>query len=497
MSSKKHIVVVGAGPGGLSAAMLLAAKGYRVSVYEKDDRPGGRNAPIRLNGFTFDTGPTFLMMKGILDGLFAAAGKRTEDLLECVRLEPMYRLLFADKTLMVSGDTDRMKAEIEKYFPGESGGLDIFKQKEKTRFNKLFPCLEQDYSSWPKLFSANLWKALPHLSLGNTVYEELGKYFKSEDLKLAFTFQAKYLGMSAWRCPALFTMLPFIEHDQGVFHVKGGLNQISRAMADVVEEYGGKIHFNTPVKQLVKTRNQITAAILEDGSQIQADAFIINADFAHSMSTLFQPGVLKKYTPKKLQDMTYSCSTFMLYLGLDKTYPQLPHHNIIFAKDYHQNVQEIFETKTLSRDISFYVQNACVTDPSLAPQGQSTLYVLVPVPNNTSGIDWPAEKQRFRQQVLQTIEARTELKDLRRHIVAEKIICPSDWTQNHNVYQGATFNLAHQISQMLYWRPHNRFEEANNCYIVGGGTHPGSGLPTIYESAKISAALIQEDLCRP
>jgi phytoene desaturase len=200
---------------------------------------------------------------------------------------------------------------------------------------------------------------------------------------------------------------------------------------------------------------------------------------------------LQKYRPEKLEKLEYSCSTFMLYLGLDKIY-DLAHHTIVFAGDYRANIDHIFQQKTLSDDFSFYVQNACVNDESLAPEGKSTLYVLVPMPNNDSELDWSAHCAAVREQVLDALGHRLGLQDLREHIECEKIITPMDWQSDESVYKGATFSLAHKFSQMLYWRPHNCFEELENCYLVGGGTHPGSGLPTIYESARISSDLISK-----
>jgi phytoene desaturase len=229
---------------------------------------------------------------------------------------------------------------------------------------------------------------------------------------------------------------------------------------------------------------------LANGDTVLGDEVIVNADFAYAMNHLVEPDQLRKYAPEKLDKLEYSCSTFMLYLGLDTVYADLPHHTIVFAKDYTTNVGNIFSRKTLSEDFSFYVQNASITDASLAPPGKSALYVLVPMPNNDSGIDWDSHCQMVREQVLDTLGARLGLNDIRSHIECEKIITPQTWQTEEHVHKGATFSLAHKYSQMLYWRPHNRFEELDNCYLVGGGTHPGSGLPTIYESARISANLL-------
>ena len=207
------------------------------------------------------------------------------------------------------------------------------------------------------------------------------------------------------------------------------------------------------------------------------------------MTNLFEEGVIKKYNPARIERLSFSCSIFMLYLGIDKIY-DIPHHNIFFANDYKANVDAIFKTQKLCLDTSFYIQNASVSDPTLAPEGKSTIYILVPMANNRSKIDWEKEREPFRNHILDLVEQRTELTDIRQHIETEKITTPFDWEKNYNVFTGATFNLGHNLSQMLYLRPRNKFEEFNNIYLAGGGTHPGSGLPTIYESARISSNLI-------
>jgi phytoene desaturase len=487
--ARKKVLIIGAGPGGLTAAMILARRGFEVTVFEKEAGVGGRNAPIRLNGYLFDTGPTFLMMNFTLKEMFAEAGREAEDYITVKRLEPMYRLKFPDFDIFPTGNQQHMQQQLSELFPGSEGGYARFLKTERKRFEVLFPCLQKPYSTFFDLCSPHLLRALPHMSLGRSMFGQLGSYFAQDPLKLAFTFQAKYLGMSAWDCPAAFTMVPYIEHGHGIYHVIGGLNAISLGMQKVCEELGVNIRTSTPVRRLIIENRKISAVELESGERCSADDYIINADFSHAMNNLCAPGELRKYTPKKFDSLSYSCSIFMIYLGVDKVY-DIPHHTIVFARDYKTNVDEIFKSMRLSTDNSFYVQNASITDPTLAPQGKSTLYILAPVPNNRSGIDWGAEKDRFKESILDQVAARTELKDLREHIEAEKVITPKNWEQDYNVYLGATFNIGHNLSQMLYFRPRNRFEEFSNCYLAGGGTHPGSGLPTIYESARISANLL-------
>lgn len=488
----KKIAIIGAGPGGLTAAMILAARGFDVTVFEAKDRVGGRNAELRLGEFRFDTGPTFLMLNFILREMFEEAGRNIDDYLSFTRLDPMYRLVFDDRDLRPSADPARMRAEIARAFPGEEAGLDRFLADEKARFDKLFPCIQKDYSSLGSLFSLPLLKAAPYLDIGRSVFDVLGKYFRSDKLKLAFTFQAKYLGMSPWDCPGFFTMLSYIEHAYGVYHVQGGLNAISAGMARAAEANGAKIRLSSPVRRVITEGGAARGAELRSGEVFRCDEVVINADFGHAMTTLFEKGALSKYSPEKLQAREFSCSTFMLYLGVDKVYAGLPHHTIAFAADYRANVEDIFRRKALSGDVSVYVQNASVTDPTLAPPGKSTIYILVPVPNLDGGTDWAAEKPRLRELALRLAEERAGFAGLRNHIQAERVITPADWRDEYGVYKGATFNLSHKLSQMLYLRPRNKFEELRNCWLVGGGTHPGSGLPTIYESARITSNL----LCR-
>ncbi|MCP8968253.1 phytoene desaturase family protein [Ectobacillus ponti] len=488
----KKVVVIGAGPGGLAASMLLAAKGYEVDVYEKQPYIGGRNGALRLGGYTFDIGPTFLSMPQLVSELFEMAGRRTEDYLDMRELTEMYELIFDDMRLRMTRDEEAMEQRIAEHFPGNETGYRKFMAENEKKLAMMTPILQNPMDKWSDYLSRRVLKALPHLSLSKSLYDVLSDYFTDERLKLAFTFQAKYLGMSPWECPGAFSILSYMEHAYGIFHPIGGVNQLSHAMARVTEEHGGRIHLGTGVKQLLLDGSEVKGVLLENGGRVLADEVVINADFAHAMTKLVEPGVLKKHSPEKLKRKKYSCSTFMLYLGLNKQY-DLPHHTIVFAKDYKKNVEDITKTMLLSDDPSIYVQNACVTDPTLAPEGKSTLYILAPVPNNRSGIDWEVQKREFRSLVLRTLAEKAGLTDLEEHIEVEHIITPKTWEEDLYVYEGATFNLGHQLTQMMHLRPHNRFEELENCWLVGGGTHPGSGLPTILESAKITTRLIAEE----
>ncbi|MER2029123.1 MAG: phytoene desaturase family protein [Solibacillus sp.] len=489
----KKIAVVGAGPGGLAVAMLLAHKGYEVTIYEKQAYVGGRTSEIKLGDYKFDMGPTFLNMLYIAEEIFDLTGRNIHDYVDLIDLNPMYQLIYHNKKINMTRDADEMIRQINELFPGNEGSYERYMEQTQKKLEVLAPVLQAPMNKLTDLFNPKVMKAFKELEVGNSLVDTLSKFYNEEELQLAFTFQAKYLGMSPWESPGAFSILSYIEHAYGVYHIKGGINKLTEAMGRVVLESGGKILLNNGVKKLKTNGRKVTGLLLEDGQEIEADEVIINGDFAHAMTNLVEPGLLKKYTPEKLEKKQYSCSTFMLYLGVNKRF-DLPHHTIWFAKDYRKNVEEITKTKLMSEDPSIYIQNAVVTDETVAPKGKSTLYILVPVPNNMSGIDWSEKAGPFRDMVLNMVADKLGVKDIWDHIEEERMITPADWERDIHVYKGATFNLGHQLSQMLVFRPRNKFEELDHCWLVGGGTHPGSGLPIILESARITAnGILQQD----
>lgn len=482
----KKIVIVGAGPGGLAAAMLLANKGYKVEVYEKQPYIGGRTSEIRLGDYKFDMGPTFLNMLYIAEEIFELTGRRLQDYVELYDLDPMYELIFHDKKIKMTRNEKEMVRQINEVFVGNEGGYEKYIQQTQKKLERLAPVLQSPMNRFTDMLKPNVIKAVGELEIGKSLVDTLSQFFKDEELQLAFTFQSKYLGMSPWESPGAFSILSYIEHAYGVYHIKGGLNRLTQAMGKVAEEMGVTIHTNCGIKKLVTSGRQVTGVALENGDYVQADEVIVNGDFGHVMTKMVEPGILKKYTPEKLEKKQLSCSTFMLYFGVNKRFDQLSHHTIWFAKDYRKNVEEITKTKMISDDPSIYIQNAVVTDPAVAPAGKSTLYILVPVPNNTSGIDWERVKKPFRKMVLEMVAEKLGEPNLEEFIEEERMITPADWENDISVYKGATFNLGHQLTQMLAFRPRNKFEELDRCWLVGGGTHPGSGLPIILESARIT-----------
>lgn len=492
---KKKVIVIGAGPGGLTAAMILQHRGFDVSIFEKDNEVGGRNKSLKLLEYTFDVGPTFLMMPFILDEVFKEVDEKIDSHLKLIPLDPIYSLHFEslDKTINITPLHEKMAEIIEKEFGEKKEGFFKYLENESERLKYLMPCFKKPYLKITDMFKNPLLRALPHLDIGKSVWNVLSKYFKNENLRLCFTFQSKYLGMSAWECPAAFAMIAYVEHEYGIHHVIGGLNRISKSMAKIFQNKGGRLFLNSPVEKIINEGRKVKGVKLKNGEVVYSDYVIVNADFSYSVLNLMDKNYVRKYSLEKLNKKKYSCSTFMIYLGLKKKYTHLSHHNVFFAKNYKKNVDDIFKNMKLQEDISFYIQNASITDLTLAPEGKSTLYILVPVANLKANINWETEKINFRNKVIDEVKKRAKLYDLEENIEVEHIITPQDWQQDYNVFLGATFNLGHNLSQMLYFRPRNKFECFENLYLVGGGTHPGSGLPTIYESGRIAANLISND----
>jgi len=493
MAKQKHIIVVGAGPGGLAVALLLARQGNRVTVVERLPAIGGRTSTIEAAGFKFDVGPTFFLYPQVLEEIFAAVGRNLRDEVKLVKLDPQYRLTFgAGGVLNATPNVEQMEAEIARLAPADAPHFRRFLDDNRAKLAQFMPCLQMPFNSWRDVANLGMLKLLPSLKPWQSLANNLASYFKDPRLQLAFTFQSKYLGMSPFVCPSLFSILSFLEYDSGVWHPIGGCGAVTQAMARVAFDLGVEIHLNEPVEELL-FEGRRAVGVRTNQRTLRGDAVVINADFARAMEHLVPDRLRRRWTNRQLAKKKYSCSTFMMYLGIEGRYDDLPHHNIFVAQDYRRNLREIEQDHVLSADPSFYVQNASVTDPTLAPPGMSALYVLVPVTHQHTNVDWTKEKASFRARTLRQLE-KIGLTGLEKRIRYERVVTPADWDQKYEIYRGATFNLAHNFSQMLHLRPRNRFDELPGVYLVGGGTHPGSGLPVIFESARITSRLLEEDL---
>ncbi len=488
----KQALIIGAGPGGLASAILLAAQGLKVKIVERLPIIGGRTSSIEAEGYKFDLGPTFFLYPRVLEEIFRAAGTSLREEVEMVRLDPQYRIQFgAGGKLDCTPDILAMERQIAALSPKDAPGFRRFLDENGTKLALMEPCLESAFLGWQDLVQARLLKMLPMLRPHQSVDAYLKRFFTDDRVRLAFCFQSKYLGMSPFRCPSLFSILSFLEYEYGVFHPIGGCSAITAALARVAERLGVEIRLDEPVEEILFAGKRAVGVRTAKGTH-RADAVVVNADFARAMERLVPDQLRRRWTNRKIAGKKFSCSTFMMYLGIEGTF-DLPHHTIHIAGDYAKNLDEIENRHVLSDDPSFYVQNACVTDPGLAPRGHSTLYVLAPVTHQHPNVDWSKERIRYRELLLRQIRKAGYDLDPDR-IRYERVLTPADWDTRYEIYRGATFNLAHSLDQMLHLRPHNRFEDLDGVYLVGGGTHPGSGLPVIFESARISSKLLLDDL---
>ncbi len=490
----RRVLIVGAGPGGLATAMLLAKAGLEVRILERQSAVGGRTSSLEGNGFRFDLGPTFFLYPEILDEIFASVGRNLRREVPMTRLDPQYRLIFgAGGELNCRSDIDRMVEEITKLAPKDAENFRRFIADNRVKLAKFKPCLQSPFLSWTNLLQYRLISVLPYLKPWKSLHSELSGYFSDPRMQLAFTFQSKYLGMSPYQCPSLFSILAFIEYEYGVFHPTGGCAALTKAMARVAGDLGVTISCDEPVEEVLFEGRRAVGARTSRG-EYRADAVVVNADFGHAITKLVPARLRKKWSDSAVAGKKFSCSTYMLYLGIEGRYDHLAHHNIYIASNYRKNLDDIENRHQLSEEPSFYLQNAGITDSSLAPPGHSTLYVLVPVSHQHPNIDWKQQRHEYRAVAMKQL-AKLGLEDLESRIRFERVVTPTDWEQSMGIYRGATFNLAHNLGQMLHLRPRNRFEEFDRLYLVGGGTHPGSGLPVIFESARISSRLLLEDMC--
>ncbi|MHC5538202.1 phytoene desaturase family protein [Singulisphaera rosea] len=494
MARSNRVIVIGAGPGGLASAILLAKAGAKVKVLERLPVVGGRTSTLVGDGFSFDLGPTFFLYPRVLEEIFATVGRNLRDEVELIRLDPQYRLVFGEGggELDATPDIARMEREISRFSVEDAGRFRRFLDDNRTKMDQFRKVLQTPFLRWGDLCSPELMRMLPLLRPWRSLDGELRRYFSDERIRLAMTFQSKYLGMSPFNCPSLFSILSFIEYEYGVYHPVGGCGAVTRAMAGVAEDLGVEISLEDDVEEILFDGRK-AAGIRSTSGTHQADAVVINADFARAMHRLIPDRLRRRWTDRRIVKKRFSCSTFMMYLGIEGRYDHLAHHTIYLANDYRKNLLDIEDRHVLSEDPSFYVQNPCAVDPSLAPPGMSTLYVLVPVTHQHPNVDWGRERDRFRSLAFRQLR-KLGLEDVESRVRFERVVTPTDWDRSYEIHLGATFNLAHNLRQMLHLRPRNRFEDLESVYLVGGGTHPGSGLPVIFEGARITSRLLAQDL---
>jgi phytoene desaturase len=474
-----RVAIVGAGPGGLATAMLLAHAGCAVTIFEALDRVGGRTRCVETlvggDRFAFDCGPTFFMMPYVLEEIFAATGRRLSDYAELTRLDPMYRLLLGRDggrrplTIDATQDLQRMAYQLAAIEPRDGPAFLRFIADNRRKLELMTPILRSPIRSFTDLFTWDGMKVAPTLQPWRSLYDLLSSYFTNEHIRLSLSFQSKYLGMSPFECPSLFSILPFIEYEYGIWHPRGGCNALTKAMADVCEELSTSIRCNAPVERLLfegKRCVGVTVSGPAGREDHRFDHVVLNADATWALKNLVPEHLRGSWTDSAIDAKRYSCSTFMMYLGV-RGDVNLPHHTIYTSATYRQNIDDIAVHGRLSDDPSTYVCNPSRIDPTLAPQGDSSLYVLVPTPNAKCGIDWSQARGELQERTYAQLERVFGLGDLRERVVCETLVTPDDW-RAERINHGATFNLAHSLPQMLHRRPQHQFEGLDGVWLVGG-----------------------------
>jgi phytoene desaturase len=388
-------------------------------------------------------------------------------------------------------DIARMARQLAAIEPSDGPAFERFIRDNRRKLEVMTPLLRRPIRGLRDLMTMDAMRAGPALRPWQSLYDHLKGYFRHEGVRLAMSFQSKYLGMSPFECPELFSILPFIEYEYGIWHPIGGCNALMKAMADAATDLGADIRCGQPVEQVL-FRDRRACGVRVGGQEFAHDHVVVNADASWALRNLVPEGLRPRgLRDRDLDAKRYSCSTFMMYLGLEGEV-DLPHHTIYTSRSYVENLKDIAQRGRLSQDPSTYVCNPSRIDPTLAPPGHSALYVLVPTPNNKPGecqVDWEMARGDLRERTMRQLEDVFGIRDIRSRIRAERLVTPADW-QGERIAHGATFNMAHNLGQMLHRRPHHRVQGFDGLWLVGGGTHPGSGLPVIFLSSEITSRLL-------
>jgi phytoene desaturase len=491
MSAPRHAIVIGSGFGGLAAAVRLGARGYRVTVLEKLDGPGGRAYVHRQDGFTFDAGPTIVTAPYLLDELWALCGRRRADDVELRELDPFYQVRFDDgDTIDYSGDPDAIRAQIARVEPRDVPALDRFLAASQEIYDIAFG----EFAAKPFHQLSTFVGAAPDLvRLGGyrSVHGFVSRYFRNEKLRILFSFHPLLVGGNPFTTTSFYCLISHLERTFGVHWAMGGTGALIRGLAGLVAGQGGTLRYGAEVEQITTDGRRATGVRLAGGETLAADVVVSNADAAWTYSKLLGSHPRRRWTDRKLARSRYSMSLFVWYFGTNRRYDAVRHHTIMMGPRYEGLVDDIFTRKRLATDFSLYLHRPTATDPSLAPPGCDTFYVLSPVPHLGSGTDWPARAEGYRAAIQRKLEE-TVLPGLGASIVTSRMMTPLDFRERLLSVNGAAFALEPWLFQSAWFRPHNLSEELERLYLVGAGTHPGAGIPGVLSSAKILDQIVPD-----
>jgi phytoene desaturase len=476
-------IVIGAGFGGLAAAVRLACKGWRVQVLEKLDAPGGRAYVHREAGYTFDAGPTIITVPHLFEELWALAGRKLSDDVTLKPLDPFYRIRFDDGTHFdYNGDPDHMRAEVARFSPADLPGYERFMAEAercyRIGFEELgataFDSLRDLVSAIPALVRMRSWRSIRGM---------VNSHFRDPKLRIVFSFHPLLIGGNPSAVTCTYSLINMLERRFGVHWAMGGTGSLVTGLVKLLAQLGVAVRCNTQVQRIVTDNGRASGVELANGERIDADIIVSNADTAWTYRNLVAPEHRKVWSDRKLDRARYSMSLFVWYFGVDRQYADVPHHTMVLGPRYEGLLNDIFKRHHLADDFSLYLHRPTASDPSMAPPGCDAFYVLSPVPHLDSGTDWRTQAASYRQAIERRLES-TLLPGLSKHVTVSRVMTPLDFQDRLLSYKGAAFGLEPLLLQSAWFRPHNRSEDLPGLFMVGAGTHPGAGIPGVLMSAK-------------
>lgn len=491
-STPPHAIVIGSGFGGLAAAVRLGARGYKVTVLERLDAPGGRASVFRQDGFTFDAGPTIVTAPFLFEELWTLCGRRMADDVELREMNPYYRIRFHDgEVFTYSGDPEAMRAEVARISPGDVAGYEGFLKASEERFRIGFT----ELAHAPFGSVMDMLKVAPdllRLSGYRSVYDLVAKHLRNERLRTIFSYHPLLVGGNPFAASSIYAMIAYLERHWGVHWAMGGTGSLVKGLVGLIEGQGNTVRCNADVARILVKDGRAVGVRLASGEELAADIVVSNADSAWTYRHLLAPEERHRWTDRKVERSRYSMGLFVWYFGTNRRYDDVTHHTIMMGPRYRGLLDDIFNRKILADDFSIYLHRPTATDPALAPEGCDAFYALVPVPNLDGGPDWtgPAAEQ-FRQRVQRHLSA-TLLPGLEQSVVTSKVMTPLDFRDRYLSLKGAGFGLEPVLLQSAWFRPHNASEEVKGLYLVGAGTHPGAGMPGVLSSARVLDTVVPD-----
>ncbi len=483
-SSKAHAVVIGSGFGGLAAAVRLGARGYRVTVLENLDAPGGRAYVFRQDGFTFDAGPTIITAPFMFEDLWKLCGREFAREMRLQALDPLYRIRFHDGEIFecFAGD-DAMHAQIERLAPADLAGYKRFLKISEAIYRVAFEQLaHRPFNSILDMLP--LVPDLFRLHSFRTIHGLVAHCVKDERLRFALSFHPLFVGGNPFTTTSIYGLISFLERRWGVHFAYGGTGALVKGLVSLIEGQGNRVRCGARVEKILLQGRRATGVRLAGGEIIDADVVVSNADTAATYRDLLPPESRRRWSNRALARAKYSMSLFVWYFGTSRQYPEVPHHTILVGPRYRGLIDDIFEHRVLAEDFSVYLHRPTATDPTLAPPGCDAFYVLSPVPHLQADVDWTVQAEPYRRRIEAFLQ-KTLLPELGASVVSSRVMTPLDFRDRLLSVHGAAFGLQPLLLQSAAFRPHNRSEDIERLYLVGAGTHPGAGVPGVLSSARV------------